>query len=63
MVVDPVVFRSQSGIAAVNEFLAAELLEDLLFQWFEGGLLILVTRKQGKAKNTAPTQSFRWGCL
>src|SRR5699024_12474128 len=41
-------FRSR--IAAVNKFLAAELLEDLLFQRFQGFLFILAAGEKGEGQ-------------
>ena len=50
MVECPVIFRSQARIAAVNKFLAAELLEDLLFQRFQGFLFILAAGEKGEGQ-------------
>ena len=50
MVKGPVFFRSQSGIAAVNELLMAKLLEDFGFQRLHGFLFILISGKQGESQ-------------
>ena len=45
----------QAGITAVNEFITAELLENFWLQWFQRGLLILVSGEKGESQgNSVP---------